>query len=105
MSAASRYGSGDTTPPPSDDSPTHYREAASPVRVAVLNAGGWGTALAILLAGNGHRVALWCRRAELAQEINRERVNPHYLPGVPIPGAVTATADLAEAVEGRRALV
>ena len=37
--------------------------------LAVINAGGWGTALAVLLGNAGHAVRLWCRRAELAAEI------------------------------------
>ncbi|HZR99350.1 MAG TPA: NAD(P)H-dependent glycerol-3-phosphate dehydrogenase [Chloroflexota bacterium] len=66
--------------------------------VAVLNAGGWGTALACVLAGRGHRVALWARRPELAAELAAGRENPAYLPGVTLPAAVEPTADLAAAV-------
>jgi glycerol-3-phosphate dehydrogenase (NAD(P)+) len=66
--------------------------------VAVLNAGGWGTALACVLAGRGHQVALWARRPALAAELARERTNTAYLPGVVLPAAVVPTADLAAAV-------
>ncbi len=66
--------------------------------VAVLNAGGWGTALACVLAGRGHRVALWARRPELAAELAAGRENPAYLPGVTLPTAVEPTADLAAAI-------
>lgn len=74
-------------------------------RVAVVNAGGWGTALAVLLAGRGHEVRLWSRRPELAETINRRRENPDYLPGVAIPPSVRATADLAFAVDGSSVVV
>jgi glycerol-3-phosphate dehydrogenase (NAD(P)+) len=74
-------------------------------RVAVLNAGGWGTALAVLLARRGQPVALWCRRPELAARINAERQNPDYLPAVPIPARVAATADLEAAVAAAGVLV
>ena len=73
--------------------------------VAVLNAGGWGTALAVLLARNGHRVRLWARRAEQASALASERANDLYLPGVRLDDAIHPTADLAEAVEGCQAAV
>ena len=67
--------------------------------IGVINAGGWGTALGVLLAHHGHAVRLWCRRAELADEINTRRQNTAYLPGVAIPTAVRATVRVEEAVE------
>ena len=54
-----------------------------PGHLAVVNAGGWGTALSVLLANAGHEVRLWCRRAALAEDIARTRENQVYLPGVP----------------------
>src|SRR5690348_14042511 len=74
-------------------------------RVAVINAGGWGTALAVLLARSGHTVQLWCRRPELAAEIERDHQNLTYLSGVPIPEGVSATADLEVALEGAEAVI
>ncbi|HWP36211.1 MAG TPA: NAD(P)H-dependent glycerol-3-phosphate dehydrogenase, partial [Gemmatimonadales bacterium] len=74
-------------------------------RVAVLNAGGWGTALAIKLATQGHTVRLWARRPEMAQRISAERENCLYLPGVCIPDRVEVTADLQHAVEGAHAVI
>jgi glycerol-3-phosphate dehydrogenase (NAD(P)+) len=73
--------------------------------VAVLNAGGWGTALAVLLARNGHDVRLWARRPEQAARLAAERVNEAYLAGVTLPDAVYPTADLAEALDGCAAAV
>ncbi|MCC7370504.1 MAG: NAD(P)-dependent glycerol-3-phosphate dehydrogenase [Chloroflexi bacterium] len=73
--------------------------------VAVLNAGGWGTALAIVLARNGHRVSLWARRPEQAALLASSRLNETYLPGVPLPDGILPTADLAEAVAGCDAAV
>ncbi len=57
-------------------------------RIAVLGAGGWGTALAVIAAARGASVALWARRPEAADELRRTRQNATYLPGVPIPAAV-----------------
>src|SRR5262245_50552919 len=67
-------------------------------RVAVLNAGGWGTALACVLAARGHDVTLWARRPELAEDLAVRRENPAYLPGIRLPAGVTPTADLAAAL-------
>ena len=73
--------------------------------VTVLNAGGWGTALACLLAERGHEVALWVRRPALAVELSRVRENAVYLPGVALPAAVAPTSDIAAAVDGTQAVV
>jgi len=60
------------------------------MRVAVLGSGSWGTALAILLARNGHDVDLLGRDAEEIGAIERLRENLHYLPGFAIPANVRA---------------
>lgn len=73
--------------------------------VTVLNAGGWGTALAVLLGNAGHRVRLWCRRPELAEAIAASGDNRVYLPGVSIPPGVGLTASIEEAVIGARLLL
>ncbi len=73
--------------------------------VAVLNAGGWGTALAVVLARAGHSVRLWARRREQAVVLATSRVNEAYLPGVTLPDAVLPTTDLGEAVAGCAAVV
>lgn len=69
-------------------------------KIAVLGAGSWGTALSISLGHDGHPVTLWARRPEAAAFMQRERHNPTYLPGAPIPPAVTITSDLQEAAAG-----
>jgi glycerol-3-phosphate dehydrogenase (NAD(P)+) len=56
----------------------------------VLGAGAWGTALAAVLAGR-HEVTLWARDAAQAEAIGRARENARYLPGVPLPAALTVT--------------
>jgi glycerol-3-phosphate dehydrogenase (NAD(P)+) len=60
----------------------------------VVGAGAWGTALAATLAGNGP-VTVWAREAEVVAAINTARENPVFLPGIALPDAITATADLA----------
>lgn len=76
-----------------------------PHRIAVLGAGSWGTALAWLLAEGGNPVTLWGRDATLVAAIERARENIRYLPGVPLPANVTATADLATALAAADAVV
>jgi glycerol-3-phosphate dehydrogenase (NAD(P)+) len=68
--------------------------------VAVLNAGGWGTALAVVLARNGHNVRLWARRPEQARLLAETRLNEAYLPGVTLPPSILPTNDLGTAVDG-----
>ena len=63
-------------------------------RAAVLGAGSWGTTFAKVLADAGCDVMLHARRPELAAAITEQRQNPDYLPGVRLPSAVVATADL-----------
>lgn len=70
------------------------------MRVTVLGAGTWGTAFARVLADAGNDVALWARRPELAASITRDRVNRDYLPQIPLPDAVRATSDAADALAG-----
>ena len=59
---------------------------------AVIGAGAWGTALGAVLAGNGHKTWLWCRRESRVQEIRDTGVNPR-LPGFPLPENLIPTAD------------
>jgi glycerol-3-phosphate dehydrogenase (NAD(P)+) len=64
------------------------------VRIAVLNAGGWGTALAVKLANQGEDVYLWARRPEQAARLMAESENRAYLPGVSLPPNVQITSQL-----------
>ncbi len=66
--------------------------------VAVVGAGSWGTAFASVVAANHIPTVLWARRAELARDINARHVNRQYLPDIPLPTTLRATADLEDAV-------
>jgi glycerol-3-phosphate dehydrogenase len=68
--------------------------------ISIIGAGGWGTALATLIARNGHSVRLWARRAELADNLDRDRINPLYLPGIKIPRSIVVTSMLPEVATG-----
>jgi glycerol-3-phosphate dehydrogenase (NAD(P)+) len=69
------------------------------MRVAVLGAGAWGTAIACVLAAR-LEVALWARDAQQARTLAQTRRNERYLRGIDIPAAVNVTADLAAATSG-----
>ena len=66
---------------------------------AVFGTGSWGTAYAMVLADGGCDVRMWGRRAAVVEQINAGS-NEDYLPGLPLPPAVSATADPAEAANG-----
>lgn len=66
--------------------------------IGVLGAGSWGTALSHILAHNGHDVVLWSFEADVAAQINEERTNRRYLPGVRLSDGLRATTDMAEAI-------
>src|SRR5207247_752943 len=68
------------------------------MRCAVVGAGAWGTALADLLACNGHAVRLWALEAEVARSINERRENPIFLPGFSLAKSLQATTDEGETV-------
>lgn len=70
-------------------------------RVAVLGGGSFGTALANIVAENGHDVVLWLRNAERADEINRSHRNSGYLPDYPLHPELRALTDLGDAVLNR----
>ena len=72
-----------------------------PERIAVIGGGSWGTALADLLAGNGHDTVLWIHEQELAREVTLTRINSLYLPGFTLQPELRITSNLAEALADR----
>jgi glycerol-3-phosphate dehydrogenase (NAD(P)+) len=66
-------------------------------RTAVLGAGGWGTALAIVWAKQGNQVLLWGHNPERAEQLRSTRENTEYLPGATLPESITVTSDISQA--------
>jgi glycerol-3-phosphate dehydrogenase (NAD(P)+) len=75
------------------------------MRCAVIGAGAWGTALADLLARNGHAVRLWAYEPDVVESVNTRHANVRFLPGCELHPELRATARLAEASEGAELVV
>ena len=69
------------------------------MKIAVLGGGSWGTTVASLVAAR-HDTVLWARDPEVARAVRQDHENPAYLPGFGLDPALTATADLEQAVCG-----
>lgn len=70
------------------------------MRIAVIGAGAWGTALANLLAENEHDVQLWAYEADVVESINGANENRRFLAGVPLHQGLRATGTVEHALEG-----
>lgn len=70
------------------------------LKIAVIGAGAWGTALAISASRHaaGHAVQLWTRDAAAAHDMQVQRVNARYLPGIEFPAALTAVSTSVAAI-------
>ena len=66
--------------------------------ISIIGAGSWGTALAILLAKNGHKVLLWGRNKQKMLAMQEAGENPFFLPGIAFPPGLQVTSDLQQAV-------
>jgi glycerol-3-phosphate dehydrogenase (NAD(P)+) len=75
------------------------------MKITVVGTGGWGTALAVLLHGNGHAVRLWGRLPQEVEPILADRENKAFLPGVRIDPAILVTLDAAAAMDGAALVV
>ena len=75
------------------------------MKVAVIGAGSWGTALAQVLATGGHAVSLWARKPEVVRTINEDHFNPRYLSDAKLSEAVLATTSHEEALADAQAVV
>ncbi|MBO5347742.1 MAG: NAD(P)-dependent glycerol-3-phosphate dehydrogenase [Lachnospiraceae bacterium] len=74
-------------------------------KVSVIGAGSWGTALAVLLHGNGHEVTVWSFSQAEIDMLTGEREQKDKLPGVRVPEDIVITGDMEEAVKGKEVVV
>src|SRR5258708_23604630 len=63
-------------------------------RIAIVGAGSWGTALAIVLAPRFERIRLWAHETDLVERMAASRINDVFLPGFPLPENVEPVSDL-----------
>jgi len=68
-------------------------------RIGIVGGGAWGTALAVAMRRAGREAVIWARESEVVASINRDHVNPLFLPGIELDPALRATAELAEAAQ------
>lgn len=68
------------------------------MRIAVLGAGAWGSALAISLSDR-HSICLWTKDPDHAFEMNAQRINQRFFPGYPLPRTLEITSKLSEALD------
>jgi glycerol-3-phosphate dehydrogenase (NAD(P)+) len=74
------------------------------MKILIIGAGAWGTALAVSAAGAGRQLTLWARNTALLQTLQAERTNARYLPGIALPASlqlVGGTMPLVDAVRGQ----
>ena len=70
------------------------------MNISVIGSGGWGSAIALLLSSNGHKVCLWSYRKEESERLEKDRENKEFLPGVPFGDAdFIFTSDIAQAAD------
>lgn len=74
-------------------------------KISLLGAGTWGSALAILLSGNGHDVTIWTKIEKEAKDLAENRNNLRNLPGAVLPETVKITLDMEEACRDRDLIV
>lgn len=75
------------------------------MKIAVIGAGSWGTALSQVLASNGHNVGLWARKPEVVSGINEGHRNPRYLSDTELSPNVVATLSYRDTLLRARAAV
>lgn len=68
-------------------------------RIAVIGAGGWGTALSLIWARRGHEVLLWGNNPSRVEGIRKTRENKIHLPGVKLPDSVGLTSELKDCAD------
>lgn len=73
--------------------------------LTIIGDGGWGTALGMILLGNGHRVTIWGPDDSYIEEMKRTGENKKFLPGVTLPAGLQWTADEAAAMRGAEGIV
>ncbi|TGN19130.1 NAD(P)H-dependent glycerol-3-phosphate dehydrogenase [Leptospira idonii] len=75
------------------------------MKIGVIGAGSFGTALGSILADKGYNVVLWTRSPDQARSINENHINNKHMPDLVLPDLLTASTDLIEVVKGKDMIV
>ncbi|MBN2220575.1 MAG: NAD(P)-binding domain-containing protein, partial [Vallitaleaceae bacterium] len=75
------------------------------MKVAILGAGSWGTALALVLMNNGHEVMLWSKFQSELDEISEAKENRSKLPGIVLPDSLLYNSNIEKACQWATILV
>lgn len=75
------------------------------MKIAVMAAGSWGTALSMVLHDNAHDVCVWARNREQVASINATHINHKYLKDIEIPKEITFTNDMKACIEGAKVIL
>jgi len=75
------------------------------VKIGVVSAGSWGTALAGMLSGKQYDTVIWAREPEIVESINSEHENKLFMPGIKLPESLRAVADIKDAVSDKDLVV
>lgn len=70
------------------------------MRISVIGAGSWGTAIAAHLCRLGNQITIWAREPEVAEGINQQKMNPYFLSDVKLPPDLRAETDMERALDG-----
>lgn len=73
--------------------------------IAVLGAGSWGTAMAIMMARSGHQVTLWGHDPKHVKQLAEDRSNIQFLPGTTFPDTLSLSSDLEQTVSNHKFLM
>lgn len=81
------------------------REPSKPLEVLVVGGGSFGTAISTILAEHDHRVKIWVRSKEQADEINNNHTNERYHPGIKLSEKLLATNNLGASIPGTHIII
>ncbi|MDR2808266.1 MAG: NAD(P)-dependent glycerol-3-phosphate dehydrogenase [Spirochaetaceae bacterium] len=75
------------------------------MKIVVLGAGAWGTAMAKVIAEKGNSVVIWALEQEVCEDINVRHANSRFLPDITLPDSISATNNIVEATENAEFLI
>src|SRR4051794_21397642 len=75
-------------------------------RIAIIGAGAWGTALALVLARRqSHVIRLWANEPDVCESVRRSRINERFLPGFTLPSSISVSNELSDTLDGAEMVV